>query len=158
MINVHLNGMIICTHCMQGYYKQKAYIAAQGNESLNMVRSLCTSWSLHVLFAGPLPNSLEDFWRMVWEQKLPTIVMLTKCFEERVNTPNACFYHRFHKHVCVCLNRKNVSATGLTTRKSHSLLAMTLGSPSTSQAQFLFRILSSGKWQSNVYVWVQQCS
>ena len=28
-----------------------------------------------------MPNTFSDFWRMVWEQKLVTIVMLTKCTE-----------------------------------------------------------------------------
>ena len=41
---------------MQGYDKRKAFIATQ----------------------GPLPDTTEDFWRMVWEQKCATIVMLTK--------------------------------------------------------------------------------
>lgn len=42
--------------------------------------------AFHVnMFIGPLPNTLEDFWRMIWEYKLNTVVMLTKCFEERVN-------------------------------------------------------------------------
>ena len=35
--------------------------------------------------SGPLPNTLEDFWRMIWEHKLNTVVMLTKCFEETVS-------------------------------------------------------------------------
>ena len=33
---------------------------------------------------GPLPHTAVDFWRMVWEFKLPTIVMLTKEIEEGV--------------------------------------------------------------------------
>ena len=40
----------------QGYDRQRAFIATQ----------------------GPLPNTSDDFWRMLWEQKCTTIVMLTK--------------------------------------------------------------------------------
>ena len=40
----------------QGYHKRRAYIATQ----------------------GPLPDTSDDFWRMVWEMKCATIVMLTK--------------------------------------------------------------------------------
>ncbi|CAG0919767.1 unnamed protein product [Notodromas monacha] len=43
-----------------GYRKQNAYIATQ----------------------GPLPETVSDFWRMVWEQRSMTIVMMTK-LEER---------------------------------------------------------------------------
>lgn len=43
-----------------GYRKPDAYIATQ----------------------GPLPNTVGDFWRMVWEQKSRTIVMMTQ-LEER---------------------------------------------------------------------------
>lgn len=45
---------------MDGYRKQNAYIATQ----------------------GPLPETFCDFWRMVWEQRTATIVMMTK-LEER---------------------------------------------------------------------------
>lgn len=30
---------------------------------------------------GPLPNTVGDFWRMVWEQQSHTLVMLTNCME-----------------------------------------------------------------------------
>lgn len=43
-----------------GYRKQNAYIATQ----------------------GPLPETVGDFWRMTWEQRCMTIVMMTK-LEER---------------------------------------------------------------------------
>ncbi len=33
---------------------------------------------------GPTENSIEDFWRMIWEGNIPTIVMLTRIFEGRV--------------------------------------------------------------------------
>ena len=73
---------------------------------LNMVRSLHSV--MEFTYAGPLPNSLEDFWRMAWEQKLPTIVMLTKCFEERVNSQIVVIHRAFHKHVCAIFSLEKV--------------------------------------------------
>ena len=39
---------------LDGYRKKRAYIATQ----------------------GPLPETVDDFWRMVWEQNTKTIVMV----------------------------------------------------------------------------------
>ncbi|XP_042191200.1 protein tyrosine phosphatase receptor type Fa isoform X7 [Callorhinchus milii] len=45
---------------IDGYRKQNAYIATQ----------------------GPLPETLSDFWRMVWEQRTATLVMMTRLEEK----------------------------------------------------------------------------
>ena len=43
-----------------GYRSQREYIASQ----------------------GPIPSTIDDFWRMVWEQSVAIIVMLTLCTEK----------------------------------------------------------------------------
>ena len=47
---------------LDGYRKKKAYIATQ----------------------GPLPETADDFWRMVWEQNTRTIVMVSRS----IRSPN----------------------------------------------------------------------
>ena len=37
------------------------------------------------MVTGPMPNTVSDFWRMIWENKLPTVVMLTRCQEGKVS-------------------------------------------------------------------------
>ena len=45
----------------QGYEKTKKFIASQ----------------------GPKENTIDDFWRMIWEKRLETVVMLVKVTEAR---------------------------------------------------------------------------
>jgi protein tyrosine phosphatase len=36
---------------------------------------------MYDLYAGPKPNTLSDFWRMIWQEKVTDIVMLTNLIE-----------------------------------------------------------------------------
>lgn len=36
----------------------------------------------YICTQGPLENTAEDFWRMVWQEKSPIVVNLTRCCEE----------------------------------------------------------------------------
>ncbi len=51
--------ILILTITSQGYTSNREYIATQ----------------------GPLPSTVNDFWRMIWEQKVKGIVMVTNCTE-----------------------------------------------------------------------------
>ncbi|XP_059875681.1 receptor-type tyrosine-protein phosphatase eta [Delphinus delphis] len=59
-VHTHSTDDYINANYMPGYHSKKEFIATQ----------------------GPLPNTLKDFWRMVWEKNVYAIVMLTKCVEQ----------------------------------------------------------------------------
>ena len=56
--------MFVCVSvlCVQGYREKAAFIATQ----------------------GPLPDTIEDFWRMVWEKNTASVVMLTQLVENGI--------------------------------------------------------------------------
>lgn len=55
---VHLECVSPCW--LQGYLCPNEFIATQ----------------------GPLPGTVADFWRMIWETGTHTIAMLTQCYEK----------------------------------------------------------------------------
>uniref|UniRef100_A0A4X1VKG8 Receptor-type tyrosine-protein phosphatase eta n=1 Tax=Sus scrofa TaxID=9823 RepID=A0A4X1VKG8_PIG len=59
-VQTHSADDYINANYMPGYHSKRDFIATQ----------------------GPLPNTLKDFWRMVWEKNVYAIVMLTKCVEQ----------------------------------------------------------------------------
>ena len=43
--------------------------------------SVQNDYLAEIVFPGPLENTVEDFWTMIWENNVSTIVMLTNVSE-----------------------------------------------------------------------------
>ena len=65
----------------QGYSVQRKYIATQG---MHILPSETTygGGNTALTFLDPLPETVVDFWRMLWQEKTPSIVMIANLEEE----------------------------------------------------------------------------
>ena len=81
-----------------------------------------------MLSLGPKENTVCDFWRMVWEQRIETTVMLTQCVEAgKVRILPTILWESAPLYMCECVwdgmvelnyvypvfNRTHVSSIGL---------------------------------------------
>lgn len=68
---------MVLSSCVQGYNRPNAYIAAQGNYFLLPM----VYHHSHITLTGPLRNTIGDFWLMIWQYKLRSVIMLTETVE-----------------------------------------------------------------------------
>ena len=58
--------------------------------------TLLTKYDMYYFCLGPLEETIEDFWRMIWEMKTFTVVMLTD-LKERGRV-------RLNDYICLLLS------------------------------------------------------
>ena len=100
---------------------------------------------------GPLEETIKDFWRMVWEYKLPTIVMLTETVEAgRVRTLGHLVSVCVYVHVVYILPLGRVSVCVYV----HVVYILPLGCVSVCVYVHVVYILPLGRVSVCVYVHV----
>ena len=71
--------MLACSHCLRIIVKIVHTLLLK--VCLYLLHHYQLPSGVCLLTSGPLPHTVDDFWRMVWEHDLPTIVMLTQLEE-----------------------------------------------------------------------------
>ena len=81
IISKHQGTDYINANYMDGFGKSNAYIAAQGPLGPPKENVAATPSTSNGGAATPQLNTINDFWRMIWELNITTIVMLTNLIE-----------------------------------------------------------------------------
>jgi len=74
---------MIITEYLHHLHKENVFIAVQLTENLVFVSDFLSCVKVECVISklftcsGPTKESLSDFWKMIWEQNISTIFMLT---------------------------------------------------------------------------------
>ena len=59
----------------------------------------------YIATQGTVPNTLDAFWRMIWQERSAVVVMITKIMERgRVSLLLSHFYLCMHIHINICMH------------------------------------------------------
>lgn len=122
------NSDYINASYISGYSREKEYIAAQ----------------------GPLPNTSSDFWRMIWQEKVSIIVMLTQCREKEMNKCDN--YWPVEKDKKLDFDDITVETTNVTNYDSYDYRTITLKMDEKSHSLKHFHFLHWADFSANVPV------
>eukprot|EP01103_Thecamoeba_quadrilineata_P007215 TRINITY_DN1700_c0_g1_i1.p1 TRINITY_DN1700_c0_g1~~TRINITY_DN1700_c0_g1_i1.p1 ORF type:complete len:297 (-),score=23.67 TRINITY_DN1700_c0_g1_i1:46-936(-) len=62
--------------------------ALSGSDYINANHLTRSRFPAYIATQAPLPHTFNDFWKMIWEQKSPIIIMLTKLVERSIVKAN----------------------------------------------------------------------
>lgn len=62
-------------------YLKKYSVSNGSHDSMKIAKGIFEVNDICSLFAGPKDNTVSEFWRMLWEQNVPIIVMVTNVME-----------------------------------------------------------------------------